>query len=51
MHGNVVVTARLDGQAHERLNEFAKRDDRSASRVVRRAVEEYVRRPRKRATQ
>jgi len=45
-----VITARLDSKIHRQLKELATREDRSVSWLVRRAIEEFVRRPKKRAT-
>ena len=38
----VVVTARIDGQTEQQLRKVAKREDRSVSYLVRKAVERYV---------
>ena len=38
----VIVTARIDGQTEEELRNVAKREDRSVSYLVRKAVERYV---------
>ena len=46
-----VITARLDAKVHTQLKELAAREDRSVSWLVRRAIEEFVRRPKKRAAQ
>ena len=38
----VVVTARIDGQTDQELRKVAKREDRSVSYLVRKAVEQFV---------
>ena len=48
---DVITTVRLDTKSFRLLKEFAQRDDRSVSWVVRRAVEDFVRRRKKRLSQ
>ena len=38
----LIVTARIDGQTHSDLKMIAKREDRSVSYLLRKAVEQYV---------
>ena len=46
----VVTTVRLNAQSFQRLKERARQEDRTVSSMVRHVVEEYLRRPKKRAT-
>ena len=45
-----IIAARLDDKTHSQLKDFARREDRSVSWVVRRADEEYVGRSKKRTS-
>ena len=38
----LIVTARIDGQTHSDLKMIAKREDRSVSYLLRKAVEQYL---------
>ena len=42
-----VVTARLGEGSYQRLKELSRREDRSVSWIIRRAVEEFIKRPKK----
>jgi len=42
----VTVTARIDGQARQQMQEIATRQDRTVSYLVRKAVEEFLARQR-----
>ena len=46
-----IVTARLGDGVYQRLKELARREDRSVSWIIRRAVEEFVKLPKMRASQ
>ena len=48
---DVITTVRLNTQSFRQLKDFAQREDRSVSWVVRRAVEDFVRQTKKRARQ